>query len=174
MKGLIHVYTGHGKGKTTAAFGLALRAAGRGMRVAVVQFLKSQDTGEVIAARTIDNIDVFRVNTSTKFSWNMTPDEINVMMTETRDGFERVRELALSGRYALLILDEFVHVVNRQYVEKEEVLSLFEIRPPALELVLTGRDAPAWLVDAADVCSDIRCVKHPYQDGTTARLGIEK
>lgn len=173
MQGQIQVYTGDGKGKTTAAFGLAVRAAGTGMKVAVVQFLKARKTGEVKSVEGIANISVHRVNTSAKFSWDMTPDEIREMEQEMRSGFELVKKLASSGEYGLLVIDEGNHVLHKEYVTREEMQDFLRQRPESLEVVITGRNAPQWLIDMADLVTEMRCIKHPMDGGLPARKGIE-
>jgi ATP:corrinoid adenosyltransferase len=173
MTGLIQIYTGNGKGKTTAAFGLAIRANGRGFKVAIVQFLKSRDTGEVSFIRQNSNIDMFRVNTSEKFTWEMNPEELENVVAESRKGFEQIKSLTFSNKYDLIILDEIIHSINKEYIGKDELLAFFAERPKNVELVLTGRDAPEWLIEAADLCSEMRCIKHPYEKGIPARVGIE-
>lgn len=173
MKGLIQIYTGDGKGKTTAAFGLAIRATGRGFKVAIVQFLKSRDTGEVSFIRQHSNIDMFRVNSSEKFTWEMNNAELENVVAESREGFQQLKSLAFSNKYDLIILDEIIHSINKEYIGKDELLAFFAERPQNVELVLTGRDAPEWLIEAADLCTEMRCIKHPYEKGIPARIGIE-
>lgn len=173
MQGLIQLYTGDGKGKSTAAFGLAIRAAGRGFKVAVVQFLKSRITGELITLEKIDEISVTRVNHSPKFSWDMNAEELAELHKESKAGLELAIQMANSGDYSVIIMDEFIHTIVLGYVSKEEVLAFFENRPKDVELVLTGRNAPDWLIEAADLCTEMKAIKHPFEKGIPARKGIE-
>jgi cob(I)alamin adenosyltransferase len=173
MQGLIQLYTGDGKGKSTAAFGLAIRAAGRGFNVAVLQFLKNRITGELISIEKLDNISVHRVNMSPKFTWDMNEEELAELYGESKRGLEHAKALAASGEYSVIILDEFIHTIVKGYVSKEDVLDFFATRPKNVELVLTGRNAPDWLIEAADLCTEMRCIKHPFEKGIPARKGIE-
>ncbi len=173
MEGLIQVYTGDGKGKTTAAFGLAIRAAGRGLKVAIVQFLKTDVTGELFSIEKIGEIKFIRVNTNSKFTWEMNDEELTALAAETKEGFNTARKLAQSNEYDLLIMDEFIHSIHKEYVEKEEVIRFLKNRPLGLEVVMTGRNAPDWLIEIADLVTEMKCIKHPMQEGVPARIGIE-
>lgn len=168
-KGLIHIYTGDGKGKTTAALGLALRAKGAGLTVLIAQFLKGRDTGELGPLRAL-GIPVIRSDVE-KFIPYMTPEE----REECREGQQRCftsvcREAA---SYDLVILDEIFAAVATGMIGKEQLLGLIRDKPASAELVLTGRDAPEDIVALADYVSEIRAVKHPYDRGLAARRGIE-
>lgn len=173
-KGLIQVYTGDGKGKTTAAFGMAFRALGQGMKVKVVQFLKTDVTGELLAAKKFDNFSVTRVNTSPKFSWNMNPAEIEEMAAEIKSGYDEVCRVAMDASCDILILDEINHAIHKEFLTRDEIMHLLDMKPEGMELVLTGRNAPQWLIDRADLVTEMRCIKHPYTRGIGARVGIEK
>ena len=172
-KGLIQVYTGDGKGKTTAAFGLALRALGRGLAVIVVQFMKTEVTGELIAAKTFDQFTVIRVNTSPKFSWKMNSTELEQLASETQNGYKKACSIAREGSCDILILDEINHAIHNGYISESDILHLFSIKPENMELVFTGRNAPEWLIDRADLVTEMKCTKHPYTKGIGARTGIE-
>ena len=172
-KGLIQVYTGDGKGKTTAAFGLALRALGRGLRVIVVQFMKTELTGELLAAKSFEKCSVIRVNTSPKFTWNMSEDELQKLADETKAGFKEICRLAWEQSCDILILDEINHVLNKNIINESDIIYLISIKPENMEIVLTGRNAPDWLIERADLVTEMKCIKHPYTQGITARPGIE-
>ena len=163
MKGLIHIYCGDGKGKTTAATGLAVRAAGCGMKVLLVQFLKGQETGELRALAHIPGITVLRGKASEKFTFQMDERELQ----QTYD------EQARAGACDLLVLDEVMGALSCQLIDEDLLRSLVEQKPERLELVMTGRNPPDWLIDAADYVSEIKKVKHPYDRGVSARRGIE-
>lgn len=173
-KGLVHIYTGDGKGKTTAAVGLGIRACGSGMKVLLVQFLKSRDTGELeIIKRLAPDFKHMRGYSSGKFSWNMTPEELEKTASETSKMFSGVAEIVKSGEYGLVILDEIMGAMALNFLPVETVLDLVRSRPQEVELVLTGRNAPEVLVEAADYVSEIKAVKHPYEKGVASRKGIE-
>ncbi|ADU27482.1 cob(I)yrinic acid a,c-diamide adenosyltransferase [Ethanoligenens harbinense] len=167
--GLVHIYTGDGKGKTTAAMGLACRAAGAGLRVLVVQFLKGRDTGELYSLRRL-GIRVLRTDVK-KFIPYMDEAERAVC----REGQERCFREACAAlpQYDLVVLDEAIGAASAGMLDPAALLACVRGRPKGVELVLTGRDAPQALIDCADYVSEIRCVKHPYDRGIQARRGIE-
>ena len=171
--GLIQVYTGDGKGKTTAAFGLAFRAHGRGFKVGVVQFMKTWVTGEVLLAEKLQNFHIKRIDTSPKFTWEMNETELEELKTEIRKGFLYVVGLVKDNAFDVLILDEINHIINQNFVTKEEILELLDAKPQSMELVLTGRNAPEWLMEKADLVTEMKCIKHPFEKGIPARVGIE-
>lgn len=166
--GLVHVYTGNGKGKTTAAWGLALRAVGRGMKVAVVRFLKPEESGEVNAAlRLAPAIEVF--GHSSPYNPGQNQRESAVLRSESRENLSRAGELIRSGKYDLVVLDEINMVLHYEFVGREEMLDLLAESVAQAEIVLTGRYAPQWLIDYADLVTEMVEIKHPG----TARRGIE-
>lgn len=173
MRGLVHVYTGEGKGKTTAALGQALRAYGSGLRVLVMQFLKSAPTGELEAAAQLgERFRIVRPEQSVRgFVWNMTKPQRETYRSEMCRGLECARQLA--QECDVLVLDEAFGCVTNRFFSAEELLEFVRQKPEALELVLTGRDAPPEIVAAADYVSEIHCVKHPMECGIAARKGIE-
>jgi cob(I)alamin adenosyltransferase len=174
-KGLIHIYSGDGKGKTTAAFGLALRAAGRGLKIHVIQFLKSETSGEVeFIKKNIQEIKLERFNSQKKFIWNMNDTEINILKKETRDGLEKVKEIIKRNQCDVLILDEFIWCVNENFISLNEAINLIKSKPLTMEIVITGRDAKPELIQIADYVTEMKCIKHPYEKGINSREGIEK
>ncbi|MFH0917429.1 MAG: cob(I)yrinic acid a,c-diamide adenosyltransferase [bacterium] len=169
-RGRIIVHTGDGKGKTTAAFGAAMRASGHGLRVAVVQFIKGVwDYGEVRAAERLENIEVTRIGSG--FTW--LAEDPSEPRTLAEEAWRVSREFALSDRYDLLILDELNCAVAEGYVGVDEVLALLAAKPDRLSIVITGRDAKSEIIDAADTATDMRCLKHAFAQGVPARKGIE-
>jgi cob(I)alamin adenosyltransferase len=169
-RGRIIVHTGDGKGKTTAAFGAALRASGHGLKTAVVQFIKGTwDYGETRAIEGCPNIEVTRIGSG--FTW-LAEDPAEPERL-AQQAWEIARELALSDRYDLLVLDELTYALVEGYVSTEDVLAMLADRPQRLSVIITGRDAPRELVDAADTVTDMRCVKHAFAQGVPARRGIE-
>ena len=169
QKGLVHLYTGDGKGKTTAAIGLAVRARGAGLRVLVVQFLKGQDTGELSSLRAL-GIPVLR-SRSQKFVFSMTPDERTACRAEQLSNLERAA--AKAGEYDLIVLDEVTGAIATKMLPLERVLHFIKEKPAGLEVALTGRDAPEELAALADYVSEIKSVRHPFEKGVGARKGIE-
>ncbi len=171
MQGYIHVYTGDGKGKTTAALGLALRAAGAGLRVGLIQFLKDGDYSEIKALRAVDpSIRVAQFGTG-RFVRGRPTAEDRAMAAQ---GLEAARE-ALSGEeHDLVILDEINVAGALGLVDEEAVLTLLEQRAPHVEVVLTGRRAPESWCEAADLVTLMQARKHYFQKGVSARTGIEK
>lgn len=169
-KGRIIVNTGDGKGKTTAALGTALRASGHGQKVAIVQFIKGTwNYGEAAALETCPNIELWRIGSG--FTW--LADDPAVPRALAREAWELSRELAASDGYDLLILDELNYAMTEGYVTVEEILDLLETKPSRLSVIITGRDAARELVDAADTVTEMRSVKHAFDDKVTAKKGIE-
>jgi len=166
---MIHLYTGDGKGKTTAAMGLAIRAAGRGKKVVVVQFLKGTDTGELFSLGLIPNISVLRNLECTGFFHSVPPD-IRLKITEENN--ENLRA-ALAMPYDLIVLDEICAAYDLEAVNRKAVDDLLRGFSLEKELALTGRNPPRHFCDAADYISEIHSVKHPFERGVPAREGIE-
>ncbi len=168
--GLVIVYTGPGKGKTTAALGLALRAIGHGRRVCLVQFLKGQVTGEVKAAALLPGFEVVQAG-GPEFVNLRAPSEED--RRTAREGLRRAAESLRSGDCRLVILDEVNVAAAAGLVGVDEVMELLAGRAAGVDVVLTGRGAPAEFVAAADLVTEMREIKHPYRRGTPARPGIE-
>jgi len=174
MKGLVHIYMGDGKGKTTAAIGLGVRACGRGMKVLMVQFLKSIHSGEMCSLKSLEPNFVLRRGTeSGKFTWQMDRDEKNRAAAEQQELFNCAADAARNGECDILILDEVLGAVSASMLDREQLVSFIKNKPDRLELVLTGRNADDELVGLADYVSEIRAVKHPAEKGIQARKGIE-
>lgn len=174
--GLVIVLTGDGKGKTTAAFGQALRAAGAGLRVAIVQFIKGAwQTGEVRAIRG-SGLSIEVVRSGRGFTIERLRDP-RIPMSEHEaaavGGLARARELVAGGSVDLLVLDEIFGAVTAGLIAEADVLALLDERYPNTHLVLTGRGAPASVIDRADLVSEVHLVKHPYGRGIKAQRGIE-
>ncbi len=171
-KGLVIVNTGDGKGKTTAALGLMLRAWGRGMRVGMIQFIKSEDAiyGEHRAA---EKLGVEIIPTGDGYTWNS--KDMDATIARARDGWELAKVRITSGDYDVLVLDEFTYPMHFGWLDAGEVVAwLREHKPPMLHLVITGRDAPPELIDYADLVTEMQVVKHPYDDqDMTGQPGIE-
>lgn len=174
MSGLIHIYCGDGKGKTTAALGLSLRAAGRGMQVCIVQFLKSTETGELNILRQIPNVQIIRSQEHLGFTFRMNEEQKRHAALVQQELFAKASATALSGSCDLLVLDEIMAAINSGMVEAEQVKQLLCSKPEELEVVLTGRNPPEELIELADYVSQIQKVKHPFDRGIAARDGIER
>jgi|UniRef100_A0A7V3PSX2 cob(I)alamin adenosyltransferase len=168
---MIQVYTGDGKGKTTAAFGLALRALGHNWQVLIVQFMKGDDRyGEIQAARYLPNLEIRQFGLKT-FVERGNPSAEDRRLANA--GLEFARAAILSQKYQLVILDEINCAVDYGLIPLAEVLKLVRSCPAEVELVLTGRNAPAPLLELADLVSEVKEIKHPYQKGIVNRAGID-
>jgi cob(I)alamin adenosyltransferase len=175
-KGLVIVFTGNGKGKTTAAMGLALRASGNKMRVRVIQFIKgSWKTGEVEAVKPLAPLfEIVRAGLGFTIDRLRDPRiEPEEHRAAAQSGLDEARQAIASGDFAVVILDEILGAIKADLVTTGQVMSLIETKPPMLHLVLTGRDAPAEIIDAADLVTEMRLIKHPYQAGIIAQRGVE-
>lgn len=171
QEGKVHVITGPGKGKTTAAFGLALRAAGHGIRVCIVQFMKTgESTGEAISVRRIPEIELVQFGTG-RF---VDPKKVSSEDIDcARKALEHARKALESGRCGLLILDEVNVAASFGLLQPKEVIELLGSRGKGVEVVLTGRNAPLEFIDYADYVSVIDSWKHPFDKGAEPRKGIE-
>lgn len=175
MQGLVHIYTGDGKGKTTAAVGLGIRAWGRGMKILMVQFLKGQESGEIIAINKLDsNFTVNPGKPLDKFTWEMNEDELLEAAKAQREQFNYALKEARTEKWDMIILDEIMAAIITEMIALEDVLELISSKPDHLEIVMTGRKAPEELVKAADYVSNIQEIKHPLKRGVGARKGIEE
>jgi len=176
-KGLVQIYTGDGRGKTTAAFGLALRAAGQGNKVLIYQFLKppALDLGERFALK----LGAVRIRVEAlDVPWDMSSslaDEkaVGQMRTAIAQVLEKITETAEKRFYDVLILDEIVFCLSEGLAKLEDIRTLIERRDPGVEIVLTGRGASEELIALADLVTEMRNIKHPLNDGLPARRGIE-
>jgi cob(I)alamin adenosyltransferase len=170
-KGLVIVNTGNGKGKSTAAFGLLLRAWGRGLRVCVVQFIKSETGkwGEIKAAQKL-GIDWF--TTGDGFTW--TSKDMDETVARALAGWEVAKEKITSNNYDVIVLDEFTYAMYFAWLDTNQVIDWLKAnKPENLHLVITGRDAPDELIEYADLVTEMLEVKHPYQNGILAQAGVE-
>ena len=169
-RGLLLVYTGHGKGKTTAALGLIFRALGYGHKVAVVQFIKGKrQTGERLYAEKL-GLEFFVMGKG--FTWES--DDISRDKEAARRAWAKSQELIATGDYRIVILDEITYAINYGFLDLEEVPETFASRPAGLHVVVTGRNAAEGLVEAADLVTEMSVVKHPFKDqGVRAQLGLD-
>ena len=155
-KGLVQIYTGDGKGKTTAAIGQGIRSAGYGLNVVMVQFLKGGYTGELSTIDKINNFNIFRFEKERDFVWNLSKPEI-------------VDE----GSCDVLIVDEIMGAHYNKFITTDEIIYLIKNKKESMELVLTGRDVPQEVIDLADLVTEMKMIKHPFEKGIAAREGIE-
>ncbi|OAQ20409.1 cob(I)yrinic acid a,c-diamide adenosyltransferase [Thermosulfurimonas dismutans] len=171
FKGYIQVYTGNGKGKTTAALGLALRALGAGLKVAFIQFLKKGEYSEIRALSTFrPQVEILQFHEG-GFVRGQPDEAVRRAVTE---GWRKAREIIASGEFQVVVLDEINMALSMGLVTLTEVLETLRKRPSSVEVVLTGRNAPEPLLEMADLVTEMREVKHYYRKGVPARVGIEK
>jgi cob(I)alamin adenosyltransferase len=170
-KGLIIVNTGNGKGKTTAALGLALRAAGHDFKVSMIQFIKGRwKTGEVrVASRLAPNFEIIPMGLGfTSLSKDIQRDK-----AEAQKAWKLAKEKIASGQYNIVILDELPHAIAHGFVELDDVVQTLKNKFEMLHVVITGRNAPEKIIEIADLVTEMRVIKHPYESGVTAQRGIE-
>ena len=174
MNGLVHVYTGDGKGKSTAALGQVLRSLGYGLRAYIVQFLKSDEllSGEMKALdRFHDNVRLVRYHqVHPMFDPGVDVDQLRASVSEALD---EARKAMLSANYDIIVLDEINNAVAEGFTEVKTVVEFISSKPKEVELILTGRSAAQEIVELADYVTEMRCVKHPFERGIPARRGIE-
>lgn len=189
MKGLVHIYCGDGKGKTTAAIGSAVRAAGRGMGVLVCRFLKTDDSGEVAGLSLISGVRVLPCDRNFGFSWEMTPAQKKDAALYYTEKFLKTWEMAAGqdgeggcgggdgsggeGGCDMLILDEIIGACSLGFINEEIVINALRQRPAHLEVILTGRGPSSSLMECADYVTEMVLGKHPFERGISAREGIE-
>ncbi len=171
--GLVHIYCGDGKGKTTSAVGLAVRCAGSGNRVLFYQFMKPGTSGERNVLEQIPEVTVLSGYTISKFSFAMTDEEKAEAAVGYQKQFDDIVQLMERDEYQMIVLDEIMSCINCGFLPLETVLDWLRNRPDGLEVVMTGRDPDPLLVECADYVSEIRKQKHPFDHGVGARKGIE-
>lgn len=172
--GLIHVYHGGGKGKTTCGIGLCIRAAGAGMKVLVVQFLKKSDSSEVRILQNIPEITYLDGVQSSKFVFQMNEQEKETEKALYGQLFQKICQLVKENDYDLLFMDEILHAVNFDMISEGELIHFLKEKPDKLEVVLTGYHPGEAILNIADYVSFIDKVKHPFDRGVHERIGIEK
>ena len=169
-KGLIHIYTGNGKGKTTAAIGLGIRATGNDFKVYMVQFMKGRRYSEIDALEIIPNFTVFQSGRD-EFVSKENPEQIDIDLASK--GFEHAKKIINAGKHDLVILDEINVAIDFNLIPLENVMKLLEEKPENVEVVMTGRYADPEIVRQADLVSEILEIKHPYNEGVQSRKGID-
>jgi len=170
-RGLLIVHTGNGKGKTTAALGLAFRALGHGFKVCIIQFIKGTwKYGELDAAARFQ--DLLEVHVKGRgFTWKS--EDIQKDVKVAQEAWSFAKDKISSGEYRVVVLDELTYLMKYEMVSEEEIVDFLSERPPDLHVVVTGRDAPPSLIEAADLVTEMREIKHPFTDGIKAQKGIE-
>ena len=170
-KGLIHIYCGDGKGKTTAAIGLAIRCAGAGGKVLFFQFLKGNSSSERNILKEIKNIDVIDGIENMKFVWKMTDEEKAETTGCYKKFFKNIASRAAS--YNMIILDEVIPAMKYDFVSEKELVEFLKSKPERTEIVLTGREPSDVLIEIADYVTKMKKIKHPFDNNIKARIGIE-
>ena len=169
--GMIHVYTGDGKGKTTSSLGLGLRAAGHGFKVYMIQFMKGQiNYGELESTKLIPNFEIRQFGRPDFVDKN-NPEEIDIQLA--KEGLAHAKKIISAGDIDMLILDEVNVAVEWGLFSYREIIDIIKNKPKNMELVLTGRHAPREFIELADTVTEMKEIKHPYMEGITARKGIE-
>lgn len=170
-KGLMMVYTGNGKGKTTAALGQVFRALGHGFKVCVIQFIKgSWKYGELVAAEQFKGSLEFHVM-GKGFTWKS--KNIDEDIKAAREAWQFARQVIESGKFGLIVLDELTYPMKYGMLDSDEVLKVLTSRPASLHLIVTGREAPEELIEAADLVTEMKEIKHHYNAGIDAQKGVE-
>lgn len=170
MKGYIQVYTGNGKGKTTASLGLAIRAAGAGFRVYIAQFLKQENYSEIKALTKFGNITIQQFGAGEFVKGSPSEEEKYL----ARKGYDQLCKVLSENQHNLVIAEEANVAVKYGLFSEEELLALMDMKPETMELVITGRGARQSVIDRADLVTEMREIKHYYHQGVPARVGIEK
>ena len=170
-RGCIHIYCGNGKGKTTAGMGLCLRAAGHGMRVGIAQFLKPGNSGELVILKQQPNVQLLPFLPDVKFTVAMTEREKRDAKEFYASLLEHIR--AQADHFDVLLLDEVFAALSTGLLDSQALVSFLRGRPEPLEVILTGRNPPAEVLELADYISEVQPVRHPFEHGVAARKGIE-
>ena len=172
-KYLTIVHTGDGKGKTTAAFGLVMRIIMHGWKALIVQFMKNPKEFQYAEhkwADQMENLDIFSMGAG--FTWNTMNRDLDI--STTLETWEKAKEFMSSGKYKLVVLDEINYVMDYKFLDEKEVVKFLKKKPPKLHLVLTGRNAPASIIQLADLVTEMKKIKHPYEEkGILAQKGVE-
>ncbi|NLK36061.1 MAG: cob(I)yrinic acid a,c-diamide adenosyltransferase [Gracilibacteraceae bacterium] len=173
-KGYIQVYMGNGKGKTTAALGQGLRSCGRGLKVYMVQFLKSGDTGELHSVEKLYPLfEIFRFERERGFFWTLSEQEKQELKEDIDKGFKFIKAAVRDNKCDVLIIDELLGVLENKLLNVDDVLEIIKTKPVGMEIIITGRNAPMEIIDAADLVTEMKEIKHYFSSGVPARVGIE-
>lgn len=174
MDGLVHLYYGDGKGKTSSAMGIAVRAAGWDKKVCIFQFLKNQLSGEEISFKRFNNITVIKsLSDNNKFFWEMTDEQKKELKDRVLDLYLKLEKEIQENKYNVIICDEILGAIENGLISENKLCNSLKNKPKNLELIITGRRASNKLIDLCDYVSEIKCIKHPFNRGIKARKGIE-
>lgn len=173
-QGLVQVYTGEGKGKTTAAIGQGIRAYGNGLKVYMIQFLKGGKTGELTTIDELgENFKIFRFEKPKDFTWNLSKEELEDLKLEIKDGYNFILDVINEEKCDLLIIDEIMAVLSNKFLTVEEVVYILDNKPKNMEIILTGRNVPEEIIQKSNLVTEMKCIKHYFEEGVPAREGIE-
>lgn len=170
MQGYVQIYTGNGKGKTTASLGLALRAQGAGLKVYIGQFLKKGDYSEIKALSRFENIRIEQYGRGNFIRGNPSKEDIDAAAA----GYETISRMVVQNQYDMVIAEEINVAVMLNLITEKELIQLIDLKPERVELVITGRGATERVMQRADLVTEIKEIKHYYKKGVVARVGIEK
>lgn len=169
VRGLVMVFTGNGKGKTTAALGMALRAWGQGLKILIIQFIKGDQTyGELFAAQRMEGLEIRPRGEGFIRGGNLEPHRL-----AAKKALEEAERELKSGQWDMIVVDEIIYALGFELVTQEDVLKLITAKPPETHLVLTGRNVPQSIIDQADLVTEMKEIKHPFAQGITAQKGVE-
>ncbi len=171
--GYMHLYTGDGKGKTTAAVGLTIRAAGSGAKVLFCQFLKGGETGEEQILSSLANVSVCRREKPLPFLWDMTGEEKEEVRDWNDQTLAVIKDAVQNKQYDMIVLDEITYPCTFGLIKESELKELLGKALGQVEMICTGREAPVWMLEMADYVTEMKAVKHPYDKGVAARKGVE-
>lgn len=172
--GLVHIYCGDGKGKTTSSVGLTVRALGAGLKVVFCQFLKSGKSSELNILKSLENLTYVSGEGVRGFISSMSEEEVNKIRDMHNNMLDECIDLCKAGKCDMLILDEIMAAVNLNVADFDKLLDFLRNRPENIEIVMTGRDPKRELIEIADYVSEIKKIKHPFDRGINARVGVEK
>lgn len=173
-EGYVQIYTGNGKGKTTAAVGLATRAAGNEYMVYMVQFLKTGATGEIESAKKLSPyFNIFRFQEVKGFFWNLNEEEKKQLKIEVKKTFDFCLDAIENRKCDILIMDEVMGTLSNDLLSEDEIIALIDKKPKDMELIMTGRNVPERIAEKANLITEMKEVKHYFKEGVPARKGIE-
>lgn len=173
-EGYVQIYTGDGKGKTTAAIGLGIRAAGNDMIVYMIQFLKSGKSGEIRSINKLEpNFKVYNFEKERGFFWTLNEEEKKELKCEIDEAYKFCIETIKNNRCDILILDEIMGALSNKLLSEQQIIDLIESKPRNMEIIMTGRNVPESVINKADLVTEMKEIKHYFNNGISARLGIE-
>ena len=174
MRGLVHIYSGDGKGKTTASIGLSIRCAGSGGDVLFSQFIKNNESSELNILKQIPNIQLITCDKTFGFISRLSEEERFEVKKVYSDYLYRVLEQVWTKDFRMLVLDEIIGAYNYDVIDRQSLMDFLKNKPESLEVIMTGRNPDLELFEVADYVSEVKKVKHPFDHGVSARIGIEK